>query len=142
MSNSSRPQGLYSPWGSPGQDTGVGSLAPLQGISPSHGLNPRILCLPHWQAGSFPLSPPGKASTNQRPQGSVTRAAFLQRLRQCLMAAAVSGLSGAPPGGFQLSTMDAPAASRVRPVSLPTRSLACRQSIPDLVQLASSFCCL
>ena len=32
----------YSPWNSPGQDTGVGSLSLLQGIFPSQGLNPGL----------------------------------------------------------------------------------------------------
>ena len=32
--------GLYSPWNSPDQDTGVGSLSLLQGILPTQGLNP------------------------------------------------------------------------------------------------------
>ena len=32
MSDSLWPQGLYSPWNSPGQNTGVGSLSLLQGI--------------------------------------------------------------------------------------------------------------
>ena len=31
--------GLYSPWNSPGQNTGVGSLSFLQGILPTQGLN-------------------------------------------------------------------------------------------------------
>ena len=31
MSNSLQPHGLYSPWNSPGQNTGVGSLSLLQG---------------------------------------------------------------------------------------------------------------
>ena len=34
----------YSPWNSPGQNTGVGSLSLLQGIFPAQGLNPG---LPH-----------------------------------------------------------------------------------------------
>ena len=33
------PHGLYSPWNSPGQDTGVGSLSLLQGIFPTQELN-------------------------------------------------------------------------------------------------------
>ena len=37
------PQGLYSPWNSPGQNTGVGSLSLLQGIFPIQGLNPGLL---------------------------------------------------------------------------------------------------
>ena len=39
MSNSLRPHGLYSPWNSPGQNTGVGSLSLLQGIFPTQGSN-------------------------------------------------------------------------------------------------------
>ena len=50
MSDSLRPHGLYSPWSSPGQNTGMGSLSLLQGIFPTQGSNPalphcrRILC--------------------------------------------------------------------------------------------------
>ena len=40
VSDSLRPQGLDSPWNSPGQNTGVGSGSLLQGIFPSPGLNP------------------------------------------------------------------------------------------------------
>ena len=43
MSNSLWPQGLYSPWNSPGQNTGVGSLFLLQGIFPTQGSNPGLL---------------------------------------------------------------------------------------------------
>ena len=42
VSDSLRPQGLYSPWNSPGQNIGVGSLSLLQGIFPSQGWNPGI----------------------------------------------------------------------------------------------------
>ena len=42
MSDSLRPHGRYSPWNSPGQDTGVGSLSLLQGIFPTQGLNPGL----------------------------------------------------------------------------------------------------
>ena len=44
VSDSLRPHGLYSPWNSPGQNTGVGSLSLLQGIFPTQGSNPG---LPH-----------------------------------------------------------------------------------------------
>ena len=37
--NSLRLRGLYSPWNSPGQDTGVGSLSLIQGIFPIQGSN-------------------------------------------------------------------------------------------------------
>ena len=39
MSNSLWPHGLYSPWNSPGQNTGVGSLSLLQWIVPTQGSN-------------------------------------------------------------------------------------------------------
>ena len=42
-SNSLHPHGLYSPWNSPGQNTGVGSLSLLQGIFPTQGWNPGLL---------------------------------------------------------------------------------------------------
>ena len=35
VSDSLQPHGLYSPWNSPGKNTGVGSLSPLQGFFPS-----------------------------------------------------------------------------------------------------------
>ena len=40
MSNSLWPHGLYSPWNSPGQNTGVGSLFLFQEIFPTQGSNP------------------------------------------------------------------------------------------------------
>ena len=42
VSDSLRPHGLYSPWNSPGQNTGVGSLSLLQGIFPTQGWNPGL----------------------------------------------------------------------------------------------------
>ena len=53
------PPGSSVPRGSPGKNTGVGCHA-LQGIVPTQGSNPCLLCLLHWQASSFPLAPPGK----------------------------------------------------------------------------------
>ena len=50
---------LLRPWDSPGKNTGVGCHALLQGIFPIQGLNLRLLCLLHWQAGSSPLAPLG-----------------------------------------------------------------------------------
>ena len=44
VSYSLRPHGLHSPWNSPSQNTGVGSLSLLQGIFPTQGSNPG---LPH-----------------------------------------------------------------------------------------------
>ena len=43
MSSSLQPHELYSPWNSPGQNTGVASLSLLQGIFPTQWLNPGLL---------------------------------------------------------------------------------------------------
>ena len=55
-----RPHGLYSPWNSPGQTTGVGSLSLLQRIFPTQGSNPGFTAL---QADSLPAEPQGKPKT-------------------------------------------------------------------------------
>ena len=52
MSDSLQPHGLQlvsflSPWNSPSQSTGVGCHILLQGIFPTQGLNPCLLCLLH-----------------------------------------------------------------------------------------------
>ena len=56
MSNSLRPHVLYSPWNSPGQNTGVGSPSLLQGIFPTQELNPG---LPHCRHILYQLSHKG-----------------------------------------------------------------------------------
>ena len=56
VSDSLRPNGLYSPWNSPGQNTGVGSLSLLQGIFPTQGLKPG---LPHCRWILYQLSHQG-----------------------------------------------------------------------------------
>ena len=43
VSGSLWPHGLYSPWNSPGQNTGVASLSLLLWIFPTQGLNPGLL---------------------------------------------------------------------------------------------------
>ena len=53
VSASLQPHGLYSPWNSPGQNTGVGSLSLLQGIFPTQGSNPG---LPHCRWTRYQLS--------------------------------------------------------------------------------------
>ena len=63
MSDSLRPYGsqptrLLCPWDSPGNNTGVGCHALLQGIFPTQGLNLHLLCLLHWQVSSWPITPP------------------------------------------------------------------------------------
>ena len=42
MSDALQRHGLYSPWNSPGQNTGVGSLSLLQGIFPTQRSNPGL----------------------------------------------------------------------------------------------------
>ena len=56
VSDSLRPHGRYSPWDSPGQNTGVGSLCLLQGIFPTQGSNPG---LPHCRQFLYQLSHQG-----------------------------------------------------------------------------------
>ena len=56
MSDSLRPHGLYSPWNSPGQNNGVGSLSLLQGVFLTQGLNPS---LPHCRQIPYQLSHKG-----------------------------------------------------------------------------------
>ena len=48
MSNSLWSHGLYSPWNSPGQNTGAGSCSLLEGIFPTQRANPGLL-----HAGGF-----------------------------------------------------------------------------------------
>ena len=57
MSDSLQPRGLYSPWNSPGQNTGVGSQFPSPADLPNPGIEPRS---PALQEDSLPAEPPGK----------------------------------------------------------------------------------
>ena len=71
MSYSLRPYGLWPtkllcPWDPPDKNTGVGCHILLQGIFPTQGSKPHLLCLRHCQVGSLPREPPGK------PTGTVT----------------------------------------------------------------------
>ena len=49
LSDCLRPHGLYSPWNFPGQNTGVGSLSHLQGISSQSRYRTQVSCI----AGRF-----------------------------------------------------------------------------------------
>ena len=55
-----QPARLLCPWDSPGKNTEVGCHILLQGIFPTQGSNPCLLCLLPWQPGSLSLAPPGK----------------------------------------------------------------------------------
>ena len=59
MSDSLCPHELYSPWNSPGQNTGMGRLSLLQGIFPTQGSNPG---LPHCRQILYQLSHKGRKS--------------------------------------------------------------------------------
>ena len=48
-------QAPLGPWDSSDKTTRVGCHALLQGILPTQGSDPHLLCLLHWQAGSLPL---------------------------------------------------------------------------------------
>ena len=58
MHDSLQPYGLYSPWCSPGQNTGVGSLFLLQGNLPNSEIKPRSSAL---QVDSLPAKPQEKS---------------------------------------------------------------------------------
>ena len=47
LSEPLQPHGLYNPWNSPGQNTGVGSHSLLQGIFPTQGSNLGLPCCRH-----------------------------------------------------------------------------------------------
>ena len=53
VSDSLQHHGLYRPWNSPGQNTGMGSFSLLQGIFPTHGSNSG---LPHCRRILYQLS--------------------------------------------------------------------------------------
>ena len=57
VSDSLRPHALYSPWKSPGQNTGMGSLSLLRGIFPTQGSHPS---LPHCRWILYQLSHKGR----------------------------------------------------------------------------------
>ena len=58
--------GLYSPWNSPGQNTGVGSFSLLQGIFPTQGLNPG---LSHSRQILYKLSHKGSQKKKKKSDG-------------------------------------------------------------------------
>ena len=63
VSNSLWPPGLYSPWNSPHQNTGVGNFSLLQGIFPTQGSNPG---LPHCRRIFYQLSHQGNPRILER----------------------------------------------------------------------------
>ena len=80
VSDSLPPHGLYSPWNSPGQNTGVGSLSLLQGIYPTKGSRPG---LPHCRQIIYQLS---QTRILEWDAISISRGIFpTQELNPCLL---------------------------------------------------------
>ena len=55
-----QPSRLLRAWNFSGKNTGAGGHFLFQGIFPTKGSNPHLLCLLRWQTGSLPAEPPGK----------------------------------------------------------------------------------
>ena len=82
VSNSLLPHGLYSPWSSPGQNTGVVSLFPSPGDLSNPGIEPRS---PTLQADSLPAEPEGKPKSTGVGSLSLIQCIFrIQESNQCL----------------------------------------------------------
>ena len=104
MSESLGPHGLYSPWNSPGWNTGVGSLSLLQGIFPTQESKPGILhCgqilyqlshkgssgIPEWASYSFSIrssQPRNRTGVFCIAGGSLTNGAMREALSLLPMA--------------------------------------------------------
>ena len=75
LSDSLRPNGLYSPWNSPCQNTGMGSFSLLQGIFPTQGSNPGF---PHCRQILYQLS------HNRSPVYSISEVKWSEVAQSCL----------------------------------------------------------
>ena len=88
MSDSLRPHGLQParllyPWNSPGKNTRMGKLFPLQGIFLIQGSEPRSLAL---QVNSFPSEPSEKPKNTGVGSLSLLQGIFpTQELNWCLL---------------------------------------------------------
>ena len=71
VSESLRPHGLYSPWNSPGQNTGVGSCSFSRGSSQPRGQTQVS------QADSLPAEPPGEPKNTGAGSLSLLQVIFL-----------------------------------------------------------------
>ena len=59
QSHGLQPARLHCPWDFPGKNIGASCHFLLQGIFPTQGLNPCLLCLLHWKANFLSPSQPG-----------------------------------------------------------------------------------
>ena len=96
-----QPHGLYSPWNSPGQNTGAGSLSLLQGIFPIQGSNPG---LPHCRRILYQLS--HKGSPCDEPLGAAAAAKSLQSCPTLCDPIDRSPLGFSVPGILQARTLE------------------------------------
>ena len=76
VSNYLQPQGLYSPWNSPDQNTGESSLSFLKGIFPTQGLNRG---LPHCRQILYQLSHQGSPRIQEWVAYSFSRELYWPR---------------------------------------------------------------
>ena len=86
MSYSLQPHGRLSPWNSPDQNTGAGSLSVLQGNLPNPGIEPRS---PTLQVDPLPAELPGKPENT-----GVGSLPFLQRSSRLRNQTGVSCIAG------------------------------------------------
>ena len=87
MSASLQPQGLYSPWNSPGQNIGVGSLSLLQGVFPTQESNQGLL---HGRQILYQLSYQGSPTqrlnfvqVNKEIQSETRNSVYQNELDEC-----------------------------------------------------------
>ena len=102
VSNSLRLHGLYSPWNSPGQNTGVGGLSLLQGIFPTQGSNPG---LPQCRRILYQLSQQGSPRILEwvvYPFSSRSSQTRNTTGVSCIAGRFFTQLSGKPPGNLNL----------------------------------------
>ena len=76
LSHSLGPHGLCSPWNSPGQNTGMGSVTLLQGTFPTQGLNSGLL---HCRRSLYQLSHKGSPKILEWVSYPFSRASFCSR---------------------------------------------------------------
>ena len=126
VSDSLRPHGLYSPWNSPGQNTGVGSHSLLQGIFPTLGSNPG---LPHCKWILYQLSHKGSPRILDRVDCSFSSGSSQPRNQTGVSCIAVDSLPAVLPGNNLPATQKTQVRSLVREDPLE-KGMATHSSIP------------
>ena len=124
MSNSLQSHGSYSPWNSPGQNTGVGSLCVLQGIFPAQESNSG---LPHCRRILYQLSHQGSPSILEWVPYPFSRGSSLPRN--------LTGVSCIAGEFFVLPSLNS--CPRTSPLVI---SKPCHLSSPHLTSPSSTVC--